>query len=44
MREKYVEIEIGYQVIHADVPSLSFAQKGQSQNKFYGIVKDDWLT
>tara|TARA_Y100000592_G_C5482049_1_gene326285 strand:+ start:3580 stop:7116 length:3537 start_codon:yes stop_codon:yes gene_type:complete len=41
---KYIEAEIGYQVIHSNVPSLSFTQKGRSDDKFYGIVKDEWLT
>ena len=35
---KYVECEIGYQVLHSTVPSLEFALKDQdSDNTFYGI-------
>ena len=38
---KYVEVSIGFQVIHSEVPSLDFARikEGQSEplNTFYGI-------
>ena len=36
---KFVDVELGYQIIHDEVPSLSFAQfqENKEQNAFYGI-------
>ena len=37
---KYIEVSLGYQVIHSTVPSLDFALKQTAnQNGFYGINK-----
>jgi len=39
---KYIEVSIGFQVIHSTVPSLDFARVSNSskQNTFYGITKN----
>ena len=34
---KYIEVEIGYQIIHSTVPSLDFALKAEPNLNFYGI-------
>ena len=36
---KYIDVELGYQVIHDEVPSLAFAKvaDGGEQQSFYGI-------
>ena len=36
---KYIEVEIGYQVIHATVPNLEFALAAKPNTNFYGINK-----
>ena len=39
---KYIEVTIGYQVIHKETPSLRFAQKGSGLGvDFYGINSHD---
>ena len=40
---KYITADIGFQVIHSEVPSLSFAPKSAAKppaNTFYGINQD----
>ena len=44
---KFIEVELGYQVIHGEVPSLAFAKFGgnsqkDSQRAFYGINQTQW--
>ena len=44
---KYVEVEIGYQIIHGEVPSLSHGKFGgghqkTTQQSFYGINQVQW--
>ena len=41
---KYISADIGFQVIHSEVPSLAFAKiqtEGTTQNSFYGINHSD---
>ena len=37
---KYIEVSVGYQIIHSSVPNLEFALKqSNNQSAFYGINK-----
>ena len=37
---KYIQVELGYQVVHSDVPSLDFA-KTEGGSSFYGINQNE---
>jgi len=41
---KYVTVDIGYQVIHSESPSLDFSKHIKTPQSFYGINKNDLTT